>query len=154
MRFFGLRPRRQPVVVFLDVDGVLVPADATDYDDFSPSSLACLKHLVSALDACIVLSTSWRQSSFLKARLLQELRRHGLKVFGETPTIESGCRADEIRAWLAAHPPCIAIIIDDDPAADIGHSFWQTEPLTGLTPALVEQVLLEVGNDGLKTRKA
>lgn len=123
-------------VVFLDFDGVLNShrymqrigafgePTPTEEEVLDPEAVAHLNRLVLAVDADVVISSSWRYgrttehlTSMLEARGFQgrvvdklpdwskdELR--GLYVAEE--------RGDEIREWLAKHPEVTAFVVLDD----------------------------------------
>lgn len=134
-------------VIFLDIDGVL---NSHEYDakcalnggDLmapDPKAVVRLLGIVQDTGAKIVLTTSWRLDPTMGDYWK-------FPVFDHTPRVqpEDGrhpTRADEIRAWLAAHAdypeddPLAWVILDDEPDAGIGFGdrFVQTDPRTGLT---------------------
>ena len=125
-------------VLFLDIDGVLNNYEALKRDpQLDPVCVGVLNDLVEALDAQIVVSSSWRFFCSLD-EIRSLLAAHGLvnpvRVIDATPCLEekrgdryfSQPRGVEIQAWLSAHPEVARfVILDDD--ADMCH----------LTPHLV-----------------
>lgn len=114
-------------ILFLDIDGVL---NSHAYDqvrtaeqgNIDETRLPLLGQLVERTQAQIVLTSSWRKHWEKDTVLCDEKGReinetfagHGLTIFDKTPLHESNDRADEIRAWLSAHPQVTAFAILDD----------------------------------------
>ncbi len=112
-------------VVFLDIDGVL---NSRVYDlernegetAIDHSRLPLLKRIVDATGAIIVLSSSWRlhwepngESWHAGGHYMDdEFASAELKLTDKTPVL--GDRADEISAWLRAHPETESFVIVDD----------------------------------------
>lgn len=114
-------------VAFLDFDGVLIHADCyfclkanggTRTAD--PACMYWLTNIVRQADLRIVISSSWRCPRAL-GKLRAYLQSWGLpgarrRVIGMTPELRGRDRAEEIAAWLSAHPEVTEyVIIDDDP---------------------------------------
>lgn len=127
-------------VIFLDFDGVLnsanrwnecavadVKVPSTRLD---PMAVNRLRYLVSATDAKIVISSTWRH--FFKLEQLGGfLHRFGLPkdcVIGKTPRV--GRRGHEIRAWLKQHGATVEkyVIFDDDSDAWSANAPQKGEP--------------------------
>ena len=103
----------QPVV-FLDIDGVLLPfgdgAPPTEADRFPDEGLAALSHLIAATGARIVLSSTWRASTDAQNAILANFARyaaeHGgplgaIEAFRETTSLTFfSARQREIHQWL------------------------------------------------------
>lgn len=98
-------------IIFLDIDGVLVSSALTKYRnyidgeyDFIPQAVEALNELVEALEAEIVITSTWRIGRSVE--LLQdilELRGVEGKVIGKTEssyTSAEGGRGQEIREWM------------------------------------------------------
>ena len=113
-------PRRAHPIVFLDIDGVLLPF-GDDVPSVSPSSagafsdeaLAALSHLIVQTDAKLVLSSTWRASVAAQAEIIREFARyaaihggplgeiHGFEHMTSTSTYD--VRQREIWDWLQRH---------------------------------------------------
>ena len=115
-------------VIFLDVDGVLNSNSFAEkmfneqgvrvfYEDIlDKRAIACLKQIVSATDAMIVLSSSWRKIPKARARLVEQLSEYGLSIHSDTPYTGKE-RGDDITAWLNRHKDIDIesyVILDDD----------------------------------------
>ena len=134
-------PMAAPLVVFLDVDGVLASkrcitleyseGDATLVEDASdkcfPLEVRCideLKRVVDATKARIVVSSTWRQHAHMREFLLAALETRGIAreaVIGDTPVVPAGTRGDEIARWLHDHPSVRRYVVLED-SADHVHS--------------------------------
>lgn len=130
-------------VVFLDVDGVILPIDnSPTIQDFNSGCMNHLKRIVEESDAHIVISSTWRTSKFDRDLLMHQLDKVGLKdrVIGDTPDLvhladsswddDAGCfispdnwdewqgtRGHEISEWLKVNKVKKFVILDDDPQA-------------------------------------
>jgi hypothetical protein len=132
-------------VIFLDIDGVVRPYNATDEN--AKSCLTCLRQLVAATGALLVISSSWRLTSWVG--LMRLLATVGLdtSVIGGTPSsgmldnfVVTAERPLEIRAWLAAHPDVTTwVALDDAVLKDIQQV--KCESGVGLTSALTQQAI-------------
>lgn len=145
-------------VVFLDIDGVLVPGPSEDRpsnrDLARPEAVAALNRITRETDASIVVSSNWR-IKFDLARLQQMLEGWGVEgvIGSRTPAIDPEPfnknpavpvdRGEEIEAWLEAHPRVESfVILDDD--ADMGrlrNRLVQTNERTGLTEADADRAI-------------
>lgn len=113
-------------VLFLDVDGVLnsmtwfasqPPTSVTEVD---PVAVRRIQRIVAATGCMVVLSSSWRGSAELEAKL----RDAGVPIDDVTPKYTDRDRGYEIQAWLIDHPEATEIaILDDD--ADAGN--WRPD---------------------------
>ncbi|CAK8988536.1 Hypothetical protein (Fragment) [Durusdinium trenchii] len=112
-----------PRVIFLDVDGVLHPADAPggnaleDEDLFRRPCLERLAWVANHGHAAIVLSSSWRLDKDSLAEVERHLASVGLSVLDSTATDASmgpSARAQEIVDWLRAHEATEACVVLDD----------------------------------------
>ena len=120
-------------ILFLDFDGVLVTdkcqmqlweTKGTLRDEhgvlFDPECVKCLKEIIDATDADIVVSSTWKMDMGLEG-ILRMWSDRGLpgKVIGVTPDIDPIHRGDEIAAWLDSYgDDCSFAIIDDTPFTD------------------------------------
>jgi len=137
-----------PVVLFLDVDGVLHPTTVRHpRQQFQRSCMALLFEILAATGACIVLSTSWRLHSGARKELAGKLREHGIPSFVScTPNLAQFHRAKEILAWVRKYRPAAWVSLDDWPLLEEnlpgmhGH-FVQTRPRYGLLPETAAQVI-------------
>ncbi|WP_336784067.1 HAD domain-containing protein [Paenibacillus illinoisensis] len=117
-------------VIFLDIDGVMnhkdfyVKSSRHMLQEFCPIAVECLKELIAATDAYIVVSSSWRL-----AKRLDDMKglfsHYGLsdRVIGITPDFmgeEDEARCTEIQAYIDRNSIEKFIVIDDDDF-DMGH---------------------------------
>lgn len=138
-------------LIFLDVDGVLVPARCLrgSFDEADESllhdaarqapplgraNLAALARLARAAPggaARIILSSSWRLpiAADLRAALERALGGAGIALAGATGA-GGGGRGAEVAGWVLAHAPGAPLVVLDD---DHAKSF----ELAGLKPFLV-----------------
>jgi hypothetical protein len=103
-------------VIFLDIDGVLNDGFTilgTGKDFPTKDHLDCLRAIVDATEAQIVLSSSWRyhKSDFNDAK--NALRNVGLAIMDKTKLLPKG-RGAEISEWLSRHPEVDSYVILDD----------------------------------------
>ena len=108
-------------VIFLDIDGVLndgIRIMETDSDFPSKEHLDCLKAIVDATDAKIVLSSTWRLFPSSKNIVKNCLRNIGSDIYDITKELPKG-RGAEIKEWLSRHPEVNQFVILDDDIADI-----------------------------------
>lgn len=108
-----------------------------------PRAISQLKKIVSATNAAIVLSSSWRWDRTAKNEARRQLREHGLDFIDITP-----CRYDipfskdaEIAVWLEEHPEVQKYIIIDD--AELQQNTFQvkTDFSCGLTREKAEEAI-------------
>jgi len=128
-------------VIFLDVDGVIVPIDnSPTMQSFSSGCINHLKRIVEETDAHIVISSTWRTNKIDRDLLMHQLDKVGLKdrVIGDTPDLVhlsegdwndelccfmpvgngwEGTRGHEISEWLKVNKAKKFVILDDDPEA-------------------------------------
>jgi hypothetical protein len=147
-----------PPIIFLDIDGVLVPFgnNVPMYPVFLPRCVEALKFILAGLpSAKVVFSSTWRLPAHVN-RLHQQWAEHGfpesLAIDG-TPDLRGAQdvsrlhrRGLEIQAWLNANPGVSRwVVIDDDKPAieamlDCGRCVF-TDPACGLTTADAEAAL-------------
>lgn len=143
-----------PLVIFLDVDGVLNNCATKDripdcgLIGLDEDKLQIFKNLVRRLDAYIVLSSTWRLhpkcENYLWKRLGAEIEervvgktKHG-RYDSLTGLYQSASRGEEIQDYLDSHPEIQRFIILDD-ANIVGPKskrHIQTSWSEGLTPEL------------------
>ncbi|MGM9702825.1 MAG: HAD domain-containing protein [Prevotella sp.] len=127
----------------MDFDGVLVTdrcqmqlweTNGTLRDEhgalFDPECVKCLKEIIDATDADIVVTSTWKMDMGLEGilRMWNDRDLPG-KIIGVTPDIDPIHRGDEIAAWLdACGEDCRYAIIDDTPFTD----FFREEQLPHL----------------------
>ena len=167
-------------VLFLDIDGVLNsiawfrsrgpwPKDPPRWrHDFDPDAVALLDEFVRAVDADIVLSSTWRLLYPIDA-ISDQLAALGLsrRIVGKTPdwhTAPAGyivgtypTRGREIQAWLGTRPepPDAIAIVDDD--ADMGDLLpWlaQTNVERGITREALERLTALMSRPAPKREEA
>ncbi|KAL1507861.1 hypothetical protein AB1Y20_007469 [Prymnesium parvum] len=155
-------------VVFLDVDGVCHPLDDQGFallasrkelyargdreldlplhataevvpGEFVPQCLQPLSHALLAVNAIIVLSSTWRETEPQRRAVDAQLILHGLPpCMSCTPMLPSleGGRAAEILQWVSEHKPLDWIALDDNPALRQSlpkQNFLHIQPSTGFT---------------------
>lgn len=129
-------------VLFLDVDGVLNSSDSTNFKNnlYPVDDWMCF--LVGRIqlntDCAIVVSSSWRHDP----RGMETIRAKFNNVIDKTPYAD-GCRGDEIKAWLDAHPEVekYAILDDDsDMLEEQLPNFFKTTFKEGLTEEIAKKV--------------
>jgi hypothetical protein len=134
-------------VIFLDVDGVLnsykaMPDKWTREDGLilHPRSLSMLEAIVSATQAEIVVSSTWRWHPKALGKLAEWLSAHQLHIYGITAQT-AGHRSELIRDWLDAHGDITHhIILDDDRDADMEDgSLFHVDGRHGLSSLTPEQ---------------
>jgi hypothetical protein len=115
-----------PPIIFLDIDGVLVPdgEGAPSCHQFLPRCVYALRSILSAVPrAKVVFATTWRLPLHVN-RLHEQWTAHGfpegLAIDG-TPDFREDTsvprmyrRGHEIRAWLEAHPEVTQWVVVDD----------------------------------------
>lgn len=122
-------------VIFLDIDGVLLPIPEgmtpgalrwrnarVSFDNPCTKNLAALVHETGAK---LVLASNWRRiqspaDAAARENLDRQLAAFGLAIFDETPilSMDRFVRGAEISQWLEAHPDTERFCILDD--ADTG----------------------------------
>lgn len=108
-------------VIFLDFDGVLVPDNGTwgwrkDYygREFHPRCVNCLKEIIEATDAKIVITSSWRgYLSLWQLIRMWNARNMPGEIIGATEQI-SIYRGVEIDEWISKHKFSGRYVILDD----------------------------------------
>lgn len=138
-------------ILFLDIDGVLnrtgfAPSTARLRHWIEPELASRLTTVLEALDARIVLSTSWRIDSTLD-ELRGELHAAGLdaaRVLDMTPELPDGERWPEIEAWMREHriaPEAVVIVEDFYEMGPLTARTVMTDPDRGLDEAAASAVL-------------
>lgn len=141
-----------PLVIFLDIDGVLNsdeynPKGDDGYSGIAPYHVRFLNEILDQTGACIVISSSWRCSHTTPKPYeyaigaLEEAGMNRGVVRGMTPVLTSRMREDpylrsrEIDQWLSQNPNVNNYCIIDDQ-----HSF---------TPDQMEHLVRTYMGDGL-----
>ena len=102
-------------IIFLDIDGVLndAPTILGTGDDLpTMEHLECLKQIVDATGAEIVLSSSWRLYKRYTKDVNVALKKVNLHLIDVTEELRE--RDEEIREWLGRHPEVEQYLILDD----------------------------------------
>jgi len=102
-------------IIFLDIDGVLNDAPTIlekENDLPAKNHLECLKQIVDATGAQIVLSSTWRLFPQSRNDVKNALRNVGLEFVDRTKELHD--RDKEIREWLSRHPEVESYVILDD----------------------------------------
>lgn len=133
-------------VLFLDVDGVLNSRNTTNFHELYPIDqyMAFLVGRIQLQTSCeVVLSSSWRHHP----EGVENVSKRVVELLGATPFL-SGCRGDEIKAWLEEHPEVekYAILDDDsDMLVEQAPNFFKTTFEEGLTDEIAEAVIEHLG---------
>lgn len=128
-------------VIFLDIDGVLNCKNTLYFFrgcfGIDPYLVRILKRIISATNAKIVLSSTWR----LDDPFREEIKRHGIDFLDITPKLDS-IRGEEIKSWLENHPEVEQyIILDDDSDFLEEQPLFQTSWDTGLTEKIADDAI-------------
>ena len=131
-------------VVFLDVDGVLNDAVTTkDLMNDLPKKdhLDCLKMIIDATGAKIVLSSTWRLFPGARNVVKSALRTVELEFIDKTEELRD--RASEIQEWLSRHPEVEKFVILDDEeiSGKFPNNLVQTTFYQGLLPEHAEKAI-------------
>ena len=126
--------RDRAIVVFLDFDGVLHPANCRAAQLFSNLPRR-QRALTEYPEVRIVVSSSWRQGRTL-LWLRERLGGFGARVVGVTPTLpyqrDWPHRGFECTRWIAENAPHVPwLAIDDEP-----HLFSSNHRVVGCDPSL------------------
>jgi len=144
-------------ILFLDFDGVLVTPQSPTAHHADPACVAELNRIIRETRCQIVVTSSWRQyggdqSAWLTTfgvDLTPIKNSDGFAV-SATPSLcdDDHRRSDEILAWLEqtrercrlswTYPP---IVVLDDHYVNLPY-LVQTDPKTGITPAIADKVIL------------
>jgi hypothetical protein len=119
-----------PPVIFLDIDGVLLPArayvmrtQARRLPPFDPIGVSMVTRLCEETGAKLVISSTWRKRR-PRAEMCVVLLENGFEAPGAlmhedwaTPVLDSQPRGQQIAAWLRNHPTVETYVaLDDDPS--------------------------------------
>ena len=139
------------MILFLDIDGVLHPAEGKSKDDLFCRLPLLHEILRAAPHVEVVFSTDWRHSTPLKQlrrRVCEGARDLSPRFIGVTPKRPLGIglqiRADECRAWLKANgaESRAWLALDDRPAFFYpGDNLYVVDGRTGLSAADVQAVI-------------
>jgi hypothetical protein len=116
-------------VIFLDIDGVLHPAESPGSDaalyghTFQPEQLKLLNEIYNCLDSPvqIVLTSNWRKNEHSLSTVNQVLITSGIEsgLSGVTDVLKGKERQAEICHYLRNYDPRKFVIIDDLDLADV-----------------------------------
>ena len=142
------------MLVFLDIDGVMVPAKPwkapemmeDGFPMFAPKAIAALKRLLSPVTQ-VILSTSHRDRYSI-AQWITIFQNRGLHIenLDTLGPYTFAKRKDEIQQWFNANPmPQKFVIIDDDKSlyalpAPLKDHLIVPSSTVGLTPELLHEV--------------
>lgn len=122
--------------IFLDLDGVLnsrrydAARDRSKRTYIDPTRLELLRRIISATDAKIVLSTTWRVHWDKDREKCDEEGKYiadsfaefGMEIFDKTADLGLHfSRADEIRLWLSERDDIESFVVIDDYLYDWGN---------------------------------
>jgi len=136
-------------VIFLDIDGVLNGINYVKNSGkfgvvIDPARIKILKNIVTATDAEIVLSSSWREHWSATPNDCDEIgldinkifKGYKLSIYDKTPDLHFK-RAEEIKAWLSDYPETTHyVILDDEELNDrhlVSHHIKTSDDAGGLT---------------------
>jgi len=121
-------------VIFLDFDGVLnsYPYDCqrtSEQGNIDETRLPLLKSIVDAIQAKIVLSSSWRKHWNKDKNLCDTIGReieslfskYNLTIFDKTPELSNNDREKEIKLWLNENKAVSRFVILDDMLLGFGN---------------------------------
>lgn len=136
-------------LIFLDIDGVLNSERFYDNNKdmdfylqpFDPLSIACLKRIVEATDAKIILTSSWRggwskdpSKNHTEGNILNRVfTSYDLTIFDKTPNLSTRIRPLEVLAYMKScnFPIEEFVVIDDHDFQwkqyHMAHRFVQTD---------------------------
>ena len=148
-------------ILFLDIDGVLLPgAWLMQYRDpryIQPAKVELLNQICAATDCQVVVSSTWRMDSNCRDLLIEAGFNGKFHEHWSTPSFdlanESGLyvaktRDYEIQHWVDEHQPTKYVAIDDMPVALKDQSLLiATDFHIGLTLMHVKQAIL-ILNEG------
>mmetsp|Transcript_14394 Transcript_14394/g.23467 ORF Transcript_14394/g.23467 Transcript_14394/m.23467 type:complete len:453 (-) Transcript_14394:296-1654(-) len=121
----GSMRKKRVNIIFLDVDGVLVPistsniyrANTSKGPRFSEKALTLLARIVTECAPCeIVLSSNWKRTFAHRSRVTEELNKIGIhEGFRDVTSDESPFRQEQIYEWLIDHRDEVRsyVVIDD-----------------------------------------
>lgn len=123
-------------IIFLDIDGVLntdsTPDRICGYVGIESTKVALLKQIVDAMDAELVLASTWRsewrngnEPTEMGQYLYEKLAEYGLELSEQTPKIVWHRRAQEISDYLYYQLGVDKILILDD--EDFMYDKWHLE---------------------------
>ncbi|MFB0499235.1 HAD domain-containing protein [Mucilaginibacter sp. Mucisp84] len=146
------------MLILLDIDGVLVPANSWKKPEFMPDgfpvfnsrAVKALQHIIAETNASVILTTS-HKSKYKVAEWKDLLKTRGIspkKVHRLTTNSLKKTRTEEILEWYKKkHQPSQEfVIIDDDKMLNglpenIKHNLVLTSPSVGLTEDLAEDAI-------------
>ena len=151
-------------IIFLDIDGVLNCKLTKDkicgYRGIESAKVALLKQLQSAMDAELVLTSTWRSeiSTFdtteMGKYLLDKLAEYELQIDDQTPDITWSQRALEIKTYLDNQCGVDKVLILDDEDFNYGpwglSRYWYCtcdfDPVFGISdmPGLTQEAVDEI----------
>lgn len=136
----------QPLVLFLDFDGVLHPAGVREdsYLVDLPNLAEVLRRFTGAVQ--VVVSSTWREYESLdqlRGYFPQDLQR---LVVGVTPLLPGQNRQAECQAWLRDHAPQAHWLAVDDDAGEFEPDCQNLflVPKTGLEPAVAHALIARI----------
>lgn len=153
-------------IIFLDIDGVLNNLDSLragscsmgvgwwdgdpsrEGSGFEPNSVQELKRILSATDAKIVISSTWRKLGSIET-LREVFENWDISpdlILGATPITDRGHRGTEIRHWLQSFTRNGKVVdkwiaIDDDSDFHDDQILIQTSFETGLTSDIADAAI-------------
>ena len=143
-------------VIFLDIDGVLnnlsTKEKTPDYHRGISTPLAAIfRRIIEETDAKIVLSSTWRLFPEMHDYMWKSI---GLDIkercIGETPSVWSGDRGEEIERWLQSNKNLeidrFVIIDDTDEMWPHMDKLIQTNEMYGLTNENADAIIKTLNN--------
>jgi hypothetical protein len=151
------------MLVFLDIDGVMVPAKghkqpeflADGFAAFSSKSSHVLDRIISEYDATIMLTTSHKSSYTIDEwkTLFKKRDSHTEKIRSLQPNIDHLSRKQEIESWFHFNTAEDFVIIDDDKSLNALPDYLKehlilTSSYVGLTEGHLEDIKRIVKKNG------
>jgi len=154
------------MLIFLDIDGVMIPAANwkrpefldDNFQAFSSKATSALQKILSVKGSTIMLTTS-HKSNFTLAQWKKIFVNRGIKISSVKALPENNLRLnrkEEILNWLEHnHIKENFVIIDDDKSLNDLPLFLKkhlvlTQPLIGLTEELADEAIFILNNKNLQ----
>jgi hypothetical protein len=119
-------------IVFLDIDGVLnsyrtayAMGPMKEEDGLDPIAVGLVREMCRLNKAGVVISSTWRLGRDAQDFVIL-FERYGWKnptVIGVTPTLSTGHRGKEIKAWLSGNSSITDFVVVDDDNYDTADDF-------------------------------
>lgn len=136
-------------IIFLDIDGVLIPYGQRDNRVLDEKCVWRLKEIIAATGADVVLSSSWRIGT-VREVITKMLGEWMVEILDVTPT-EGRYRGHQIQLWLQQNKYRDQYLILDDEVGSFPDNLLRhaivVDPYNGLTDADVDRAIEMLGAD-------